>query len=105
MDYYIKYASMNEDELLDEIEMLNKKIFKIRTNHTIRSQMLDMLHTAEGFYKEAQLKKRVSKDDEIIEIGSITSDVIELEYSSQELLNILVTEYTQGITDESSNIK
>lgn len=96
---------MDEDALLDEIEMLNKKLFKIRSNQSIRQQILDMLRTAEGFYKEAQMKKRLSKGDEIIEIGSIQSTVSEPEYTNEELLNIIVTEYTQGISNESGNIK
>jgi len=97
MDYYDKYSSMNEEKLLDEIEELNKRLFKIRGNSPIRSQLLDMIHTAENFYREFQSTRRVKLENTVINIGEIESSVNTPEYSSIEVLNILVTGYTKGL--------
>jgi len=96
MDFYIKYSEMSEDELLTEIEMLNKKLFKYKGGPEIRNQLLNMIQTAESFYREQMMMKRIKKEDTVLEIGTIESSVTEEMYSDKELLEFLVTSYYKG---------
>lgn len=104
MEYYFKVIAMNEEELSLEIEKINKMLFKSRPG-PMTDQLHDMLATAREAYKDIMYSKRIKKEDKVIEIGSITEDVTEKKYSDTELVNIMVTSYTQGISDETGNIK
>lgn len=96
MDYYVKYHEMDEDKLLDEIEVLNKRAFKIR-NSALRNQLLDMIKVAQEAYKEKQyVKKFKDAKDEVIEIGSIESEIVRTDYTKEELLVAIVDAYRKG---------
>jgi len=101
MDYYVKVSNLSEDELLVEIERINKMLFKANNSST-RSQLQDMLRTAEAAYQEAMFIRRVKNEDTVIEIGSIESSVKEPDYTKKELLDVIVTGYTKGLRNESN---
>ena len=84
---------MSEDELLTEIEQLNKRMFKMKAG-PMQQQMLQMVNEATQAYAEKQMIKRLKKDDEVLEIGTIQSETIEANYDETELLNIIVQSYT-----------
>jgi hypothetical protein len=92
MDYYLKYVNMDEEKLLDEIEMLNKKMFKVSSG-PIRQQLLQMAQAAEAQYKEIQMKRRIKKEDTVLEIGNIESVETNTDYTKEELVNVTVQAY------------
>ena len=96
MDYYYKVTNMTEEQLVKEIEALNKRLFKMPNVTAMQQQMMQMLETAQMAYNDLQMVKRVKKEDTVLEIGTVDSEVIEPDYSNEELVNILVTGYTQG---------
>lgn len=92
MDMIFKYLSMKEDDLLNEIESLNKRMFKMRSG-PMRDQMMLVINQAQQAYQEMQIKKRVKLEDTVMDIGTIESEVLETNYDDGELLNILVQSY------------
>ena len=98
MDYYIKVINMNEEQLHSEIESINKKLFKMKNrSNPMSQQLLGMLDTARSALNDIMAAKRIKKEDTVINIGEIESSVIKQDYSNEELVNILVTEYTKNI--------
>lgn len=100
-DYYSEVNAMTEEKIGDEIQRLTKALFKMSPESPMFQQVQSMLDMAQ----EAQLDKmylRKYKDrpaDEALEIGSINSEVKELEYDDQQMLNALVSEYTKELRD------
>ena len=99
MDQFFKYLEMKEDVLLDEIEAINKRMFKMK-NNTMREQMMQVLQQAEQAYAEQQMRKRVKTENTVMDIGVIESEVINTKYDSAELLNIMVDSYTSENKNE-----
>lgn len=99
MDQFFKYLEMKEDVLLDEIEAINKRMFKMK-NNTMREQMMQVLQQAEQAYAEQQMRKRVKTENTVMDIGVIESEVINTKYDSTELLNIMVDSYTSENKNE-----
>lgn len=93
-DYYIHVQRLKEEELVAEIEKLTKQLMTMYAASPMYQQVLDMLHTAQEAYQEKQVLAR-AKDlkDEVIEIGTIRSEVEHPDYSKEELLNITVEQY------------
>lgn len=100
-DYYSEVNAMTEEKLGDEIQRLTKALFKMSPESPMFQQVQSMLDMAQ----EAQLDKmylRKYKDkpaDQALEIGTINSEVKELEYDDQQMLNALVSEYTKELRD------
>ena len=99
MDQFFKYLEMKEDALLDEIEVLNKRMFKMKSG-PMREQMMQVIQQAQQAYAEQQMRKRVKTEDTVMEIGAIESEVINTKYDSTELLNIMVDSYTSENKNE-----
>jgi translation initiation factor 2B subunit (eIF-2B alpha/beta/delta family) len=95
MDYYSHIYSLTEDKLIQEIENLNKRLFKINPGSAMYNQLLDMINTAQTAHAEMQYVRRVKDtSDKIIEIGEVTEHIVTPDYSSEELLIAVVEQYT-----------
>lgn len=105
MDYYVKLTGMSESELDAEIKKLNDMLFKMNPASPMFEQVRDMLAQATAQYGENIFLERSKNKlkDEALEIGSISSDVIEPDYSSEELLLAVVTSYTANTNISSGN--
>lgn len=90
---------MKEDALLDEIESLNKRLFKMSSG-PMRDQMMMVIDQAQMAYQEKQIKKRIKVEDTVLDIGYVDSEVIETNYSSEEMLNIMVQSYTKSTSEK-----
>jgi HJR/Mrr/RecB family endonuclease len=104
MDYYFKVQAMDEKDLLDEIEKIHKMLFKSNPG-PMANQLQDMLATVQDAYRDMQYTRRIKKEDSVLEIGTIEESVNEKSYSDTELVNIMVTSYTQGSLNETGNVK
>jgi hypothetical protein len=51
-------------------------------------------------YQEKQIKKRIKVEDTVLDIGYVDSEVIETNYSSEEMLNIIVQSYTKSTSEK-----
>ncbi len=95
MDYYSHIYSLPEDKLVQEIEKLNKQLFKINAGSPMYGQLMDMINTAQTAHAEMQYVRRVKDPtDKIIEIGEVTEHIVTPNYSSDELLVAVVEQYT-----------
>lgn len=94
-DYYTKVNSMTEDKLSDEIRSLYKKLMSLNPQSPMYDQMLQMVTTAETAYQEKiYLNKFKDSKDEVINIGTIDEVVHTPNYSTEELLLAVVSQYT-----------
>jgi tRNA A37 N6-isopentenylltransferase MiaA len=94
-DYYAKVNNMAEDKLVDEIQRLYKKLMAMNHQSPMYDQMLQMVQTAETAYQEKIYVNRFknSKASEVIDIGTIDEVVHTPNYSSEELLLAVVSQY------------
>lgn len=102
-DYYSEVNAMTEEKIGDEIQRLTKALFRMNPDSPMFQQVQSMLDMAQ----EAQLDKmylRKYKDkpvDQALEIGTINSEVKELDYDDQQMLNAIVTAYTRDLRDQN----
>jgi len=95
MDYYSHIYSLPEDKLIQEIEKLNKQLFKLSPGSAMYNQVLDMINTAQTAHGEMQFVRRIKDSpDKIIEIGEVTEHIVTPDYSGDELLVAVVEQYT-----------
>ena len=101
-DYYSEVNAMTEEKIGDEIQRLTKALFRMNPESPMFQQVQSMLDMAQ----EAQVDKmylRKYKDkpaDQALEIGTISSEVKELDYDDQQMLNAIVTAYTKNLRDQ-----
>ena len=97
------------EELIEEVEKLDKQLWKLQPNTPIYSQVLDWRHMADTTLKEkymiasAQAKKL--PNSEIIEIGTIDKEEYTPDYSSDEVLNNVVESYTKTLRTQHETSK
>lgn len=93
-DYYTHVQSMKEEKLNDEIKRLHNQLFKLNPASPMYDQILNMLDMAQSAYNDLMYAQRYKDaSDEAMEIGTVNSDVIEPDYSKDELLDAVVTAY------------
>lgn len=92
-DYYEHIQSLGEDKVHEEIRKLYDRLFKTSQTSPVYQQLLSMLDIAEQALQEHHQLRKIKKEDTVIEIGNIESTVNQIDYSKQELLDIMVTEY------------
>ena len=99
MDNFDRYQKLNEDDLIDEIQKLNKRLFKIKPSNPMFNQLKNLIQMAEMGYKDKIAISRM-KDDKspsIMEIGNIEGTYNEVDYSPEALLNLTVDSYTKTL--------
>lgn len=95
MDNWEKYQNMKEEELIDEMKLINTKLFKIREGTDIYNQLVNMRSMAQMAYEErlAIARLKTDKSPDILEIGNISGEVNEIIYKPNELLKVTVKSY------------
>ena len=95
MDNWEKYQNMKEEELVDEMKLINTKLFKIREGTDIYNQLVNMRSMAQMAYEErlAIARLKTDKSPDILEIGNISGEVNEIIYKPNELLKVTVKSY------------
>lgn len=103
-DYYDQVNTMSEDKLIQEVERLTKALYKMDPQNSMYDQVQSMIAMAqEALHDKMYLRKYKEKpQDEALEIGTISSEVTEHNYSDEELLNIMVTAYTKEFRDDNN---
>ena len=108
-DSYIKYQGMSLDDLLDEIEKINKQLFKLREGSPMYNQVRNMRDLADATYREKSLlamqKANKNPPSEIIEIGEIESVEYTPDYDDNTLLDNVVESYTKTLRSQHENSK
>ena len=101
-DYYMQVNAMSEDELFKEIERLTKALYKMDPQSKLYDQVLQMLNMAQDAQNDKMYLRRYQNNsqDEVLEIGTINSEVLHPDYDSEELLNITVSSYIQELRDK-----
>jgi len=102
LDYYTHVNELSEDKLHEEIRKIYDRLFKTSQTSPTYQQLLNMLDMAEGALQERQQSRMIKKEDSIIEIGQIDSKVDYPDYTQDEILTAIVTEYRKdpGATDK-----
>lgn len=94
IDYYDKVQRMSEKKLSEEHARLVKMLTKTNPTSPVYQQLLNMHDTLEEAILERTLARNITDTtDEVIDIGEIQSDVHTPDYSSDELLNVVVQQY------------
>jgi len=95
MDNWEKYQNMKEEELVDEMKLINTKLFKIREGSEIYNQLVNMRSMAQMAYEErlAIARLKTDKSPDILEIGNISGEVNEIIYKPNDLLKVTVKSY------------
>jgi hypothetical protein len=97
LSYYDKVRLMKDETIMKEIDNLTKKINRSAPGSQIYEQLVDMYHTANEEYQERLMTRDINREDTVLEIGSIESKVHTPDYNKKELLDVMVTQYTQGL--------
>ena len=99
MDNWEKYQGMKIDELMNTIQDLNKKLFKMKEGTMVYSQLSSMIHNAEQALKDKMALEKIKGQpgSEVMNIGEIDSTVETPEYSDQELLDVTVQAYLKTL--------
>jgi hypothetical protein len=96
IDYYDKVQAMNEEQLMTELDSLDKKLFKLNPGSAMYDQLLTMRETVDFAIREQMMKRRVKTEDTVLDIGTIESTIDEPEYNKSDIVSILVHNYTKG---------
>lgn len=100
-DPWLKFQGMRLDKLHDEIRSMNERRFKMQPGSQVYQQLGQMIQMANQIAQEKQMvenfnqRQKDKPDSEIINIGEIEETVYTPDYSTEELLNILVQEYRE----------
>lgn len=99
LTYYDKIRTMSENEVLDEIDNLTRKISKTVPGTPTYNSLVELYHTAQDAYQEILMIKSFSekKSNEVINIGTIEETVHTPDYTKAELLDAVVTMYVSDV--------
>ena len=99
MDNWEKYQSLNTEKLIEEIESLNKKLFKLKPGTTMYTQINNMLSEAESAYRDKLEIARYKNDDspDILEIGTIESETYTPDYSNENVVDLVARSYIKDL--------
>lgn len=92
--YYDKVNAMSDKNLSEEYNRLTKMLTKTNPSSPMHKQLLDMHDMIEEVMREKiYSQNNPESQDDVIEIGQIESDLHTPDYSSAELLNVVVEQY------------
>lgn len=95
-----EFELMNPEKLLDKIQELNKKLFKVNQQSPMFSQLRAIISEAQTVYQEHLYVERFNsvkeEDDGVISIGEIESEVYTPDYSDNMVLSTVVQSYIGG---------
>ena len=91
------FEQMNPEKLLDKIQELNKRLFKMNTHSPMYSQMRGIISEAQAVYQEhlalSRFESMNEERDEVINIGDIESEVYTPNYGDNTVLDTVVQSY------------
>lgn len=100
-DYYSHVNNLDEKNLIVEMDKLQKQLMKTSQSSPVYDQILGMMAMAQEAYGDwVALEQHKNVKDEVLEIGTIDSDVSEIDYTKDELLDAIVTAYISKPTDK-----
>lgn len=100
-DYYSHVNNLDEKDLIVEIDKLQKQLMKTSGGSPVYDQIVSMLAMAQEAYGDwVALERHKNTKDEVLEIGTIDSDVTEIDYTRAELLDAVVTAYIGKPSDK-----
>lgn len=95
-----EFEQMNPEKLLDKIQELNKRLFKMNPQSPMYSQMRGIITEAQAVYQEHLAMSRFEAMEEdrdtVINIGEIESEVYTPNYGDPTVLDTVVQSYTGG---------
>lgn len=99
MDNWEKYQGLNEDALLDEIQKISKRLFKVKPGTVMYNQIKGMLDMAEMAYRDkiAIVNLKSDTSPSMMEIGNVDGTYEQVDYSPEALLNLTVESYTKTL--------
>ena len=82
-DNWEKYQQLNEDALLDEIQKINKRLFKLKPGSTMYDQVRGMVELAQMAYRDKIEITNLKSDNSpsVMEIGNIEGSYNEIDYT------------------------
>jgi hypothetical protein len=94
MDMYQRFESMDTDKLANELQSLNKKLFKMKPNTSMYNQMLNVIVMAQGIYsdKVAMARMPEGENNKVFEIGEIDSHNGQPNYG-ESIFQVVVDSY------------
>ena len=98
-DNWEKYQQLNEDALLDEIQKINKRLFKLKPGSTMYDRVRGMVELAQMAYRDKIEITNLKSDNSpsVMEIGNIEGSYNEIDYTPEALLNLTVESYTKTL--------
>ena len=95
-----EFEKMSPEKLLDKIQELNKRLFKMSPSSGMYSQMRAIINEAQAAYQDHLALSRFQAMDEeadsVINIGEIESEVYTPDYSDNIALDNIVQSYLGG---------
>lgn len=92
-----EFEKMSPEKLLDKIQELNKRLFKMNPNSGMYAQMRSIINEAQAAYQDHLAVSRFQSTEEdadsVINIGEIESVVYTPDYSDNIVLNNVVQSY------------
>ena len=92
-----EFEKMSPEKLLDKIQELNKRLFKMNPNSGMYAQMRSIINEAQAAYQDHLAVSRFQSTEEdadsVINIGEIESVVYTPDYSDNTVLNDVVQSY------------
>ena len=100
-DYYSHVNNLSEKDLVAELDKLQKQLMKCNSASPVYDQIYNMLEMAQEAYGDwVALEQHKNSKDEVLEIGKIDSDVSEINYTHNELLDATVSAYLRKPSDK-----
>jgi len=99
-DHWQKFEELTAEKLMDEIEMLNKKLFKMKPGSGTFMQMRKVIDMAATVYNDKMALTRLQgqEKDTVMNIGEIEEEVIEPDYGDN-ILDVVVSSYVSNLKD------
>lgn len=87
-----RFEEMNPDKLLDKIQELNKRLFKMNAHSPMYSQMRGIIAEAQAVYQDHLAMERhkaaTEEHSNVLEIGEIESEVYTPDYRDAEQMTL-----------------
>ena len=102
-----QFEEMSPEKLLDKIQELNKRLFKMNNSSPMYNQMRGIIQEAQHVYQEHLAMSRFNAQEEerdtVINIGDIESEVYTPDYNDNTVLDTVVNSYIGGKKDASDS--
>lgn len=93
MDQWQRYEEMTPEKVSEELQSLNKKLFKMKPGSPMYNQMLGVINTATQVYRDKLLRSMVKEEESnVMDIGEIDSHHGQPNYGSN-VLDVVVNSY------------